>query len=306
MAIVMASIKIGINNCFAVKRWPEPQTWAKIIGSNLEIGIVQFTFDLLDPMTREPLLSFMADEIVEACKRNGVRIDTTFTGLISYNMNLLTHPNLGMRLEALKWYELAVLMTSKLKARGTGGHVASMSVKDFGDDERRSYMELFLVEGLQYLASRAATEGQGFLLWEPMATSREQPVTIARAKELQAKVNKDSKVPIKFCIDVGHQCAWDVKSRKDLDPYSWLRELAPESPIIHIQQTDRKADRHWPFTKEYKDKGIIDAGKLLEAVDASGAKDITLIMEIIHPSRERETKILQDLKESANYWKEFI
>jgi len=304
--VSMASVRLGINNCFAVKRWSEPQAWANIVGRELEVGIVQFSYDLLDPMTREPLLSFVAEEILEACKRNDVIIDTTFTGLIGYSLNLLMHPNLGMRLEALKWYEQAVIVVSKLKARGTGGHVASMSVEDFGHENRRSYLESFLVESLKYLASIAGREGQRFLLWEPMPLSREQPTTIARAKELLAKVNEDAKLQVKFCIDVGHQCAWDVKGSRDLDPYSWLRELAQESPVIHIQQTDGKGDRHWPFTKEFNDKGIIDAGKLLEAIDASGAKDITLIMEIIHPSEEKESKVLQDLVESANYWKEFI
>ena len=303
--VSMASIKLGINNCFAVKRWPEPQAWSKIVGSDLEVGMVQFSYDLLDPMTREPLLSLLAQESVDACKGNDVVIDTTFTGLIGYSLNLLTHPNLGMRLEALRWYEQAVLVASKLKARGTGGHVASMSVEDFGDEHRRSYLESFLVESLQYLASMAAGEGQRFLLWEPMPLSREQPATIGRAKELQAKVNGDAKF-IKFCIDVGHQCAWDVKGSGDLDPYSWLRELAQESPVIHIQQTDGKGDRHWPFTKEFNERGIIDACKLLEAIDASGAKEIALILEIIHPSEERESKVLQDLVESVNYWKEFV
>ncbi|MEM2884629.1 MAG: xylose isomerase, partial [Thermoproteota archaeon] len=230
-------------------------------------------------------------------------IDTTFTGLIGYSMNLLAHPDLGMRLEALRWYEQAVLAASKLKARGTGGHVASMSVKDFGDGRRRSYLESFLIESLQYLASIARAQGQDFLLWEPMPLSREQPCTMDRAKELLAEANERSKLPIKLCIDVGHQCAWDAKG-KDLDPYAWLRELAPESPVVHVQQTDGKGDRHWPFTEEFNRKGIIEAGKLLEAIDSSGAKEVTLVMEVIHASEEREGKVLEDLKESSKYWME--
>lgn len=302
----MTAIRLGVNNCFAVKRWPEPEAWASIVGKNLEIETVQFSYDLLDPMTREPLLSFVADETLEACRRNGVTIDTTFTGLISYSLNLLTHPNLGMRLEALRWYEQAVLVASRLKARGTGGHVASISVEDFRDDNRRSYLETFLVESLQYLASIAGREGHSFILWEPMPLSREQPCTIARAKEMQAEVNRNSETPIKFCIDIGHQCPWDVTNTKDLDPYSWLRELAQESPVIHLQQTDGKGDRHWPFTKEFNEKGIIDAPKLLEAIDSSGAKEVDLIMEIIHASEEKETRVLQDLRDSVKYWKEYV
>ncbi|MGQ9514759.1 MAG: sugar phosphate isomerase/epimerase family protein [Thermoproteota archaeon] len=301
----MAIIKLGINNCFAVKRWPEPEVWSSIAASDLELGIVQFSYDLLDPMSREPLLYLLAHETNEACRSNGVTIDTTFTGLIGYSLNLLTHPNLGMRIESLRWYEQAVLAASKFNARGTGGHVASMSVEDFGDDGRRSYLESFLIESLQYLSSLAFREGQKFFLWEPMPLSREQPCTIAGAKELHTKANRSSKLPIKFCIDVGHQCAWNVKD-KDLDPYAWLRELAPESPVIHIQQTDGKGDRHWPFTDEYNRKGIIDAKKLLDAIDSSGAKDVTLILEIIHASEEKEAKVLQDLKESAKYWRERI
>jgi len=163
-----------------------------------------------------------------------------------------------------------------------------------------------LVESLQYLASMAAIGGQKFLLWEPMPVSREQPSTIARAKELQAEVNRHSKVPIKLCIDIGHQCTWDVKNKRDLDPYEWLRELASESPVIHVQQTDGKGDRHWPFTKEYNQRGIISARKLLDAIDDSGATEVTLVMEVIHAFEEKEPKILQDLKESAKYWKEHV
>jgi sugar phosphate isomerase/epimerase len=302
----LAAIRLGINNCFAVKRWPEPESWASIVGKDLELDIVQFSYDLLDPMTREPLLSSIADETVEACRKNGVTVDTSFTGLIGYSLNLLTHPNLGMRLESLRWYEQAVVVASMLKARGTGGHVASMSVEDFGNSERRLYLETFLVESLRYLAAIAAKEGQSFLLWEPMPLSREQPATITSARELQAKVNKGSKTPVKFCIDVGHQCAWDVKGAKDLDPYSWLKDLGPESPVIHLQQTDGKGDRHWPFTKEFNARGIIDPRRILDAIDASGTKDVTLIMEIIHASEEREEKVLQDIKESAEYWKEYL
>jgi len=303
--VSMATIKLGINNCFAVKRWPEPWAWSRIVGKDLGLDVVQFSYDLLDPMLREPILSLIADETLEACRSNGVTIDTTFTGLIGYSMNLLSHPNIAMRLEALRWYEQAVLAAKKFRARGTGGHVASMSVQDFGDGKRRSYLESFLIESLQYLASIASKMDQKFLLWEPMPLSREQPCTIARAKELLDKANDGSKLPIRFCIDVGHQCAWDAKG-KDLDPYAWLRELAPYSPVIHIQQTDGKGDRHWPFTEECNQRGIIDARKLLEAIDSSGAKEATLIMEVIHASEEREEKVLQDLKESTNYWMERI
>ena len=64
----MTKFTLGINNCFAVKRWPEPDAWTKIVASDLELSGVQFSYDLLDPRTCAPALMEVVDEIRDALK----------------------------------------------------------------------------------------------------------------------------------------------------------------------------------------------------------------------------------------------
>jgi sugar phosphate isomerase/epimerase len=138
-----------------------------------------------------------------------------------------------------------------------------------------------------------------------MPILREPPCTIKGAKEVLKKINKRSKIPIKLAIDTGHQCTIGAKG-EDNDVYAWLRALASESPVIHIQQTDGKGDRHWPFTKEYNEVGIIEPDKVIRAIDESGAKEVYLMLEIIHAFEESEERVLSDLRESFRYWSNII
>ncbi|HCJ35672.1 MAG TPA: xylose isomerase, partial [Ktedonobacter sp.] len=39
----MARLHLGINTCFAVKRWPEPQQWLSIVKEELGLDCCQFS-----------------------------------------------------------------------------------------------------------------------------------------------------------------------------------------------------------------------------------------------------------------------
>ena len=39
--------RLGINNCFAVKRWPRPDDWAAIVKNDLGLDTVELSLDLL-------------------------------------------------------------------------------------------------------------------------------------------------------------------------------------------------------------------------------------------------------------------
>lgn len=45
----MAQIKLGINTCFAVKRWPRSSDWISITKNELKLGGAQISTDLLSP-----------------------------------------------------------------------------------------------------------------------------------------------------------------------------------------------------------------------------------------------------------------
>src|SRR4029450_3050714 len=51
------SYRLGINTCFAVKRWPEPELWAEIVRARLGLELVQHSLDLVEP---QPLVERQA------------------------------------------------------------------------------------------------------------------------------------------------------------------------------------------------------------------------------------------------------
>ena len=46
-------LQLGINNCFAVKRWPQPHEWTEIVRAELGLELVQHSLDLSD-LSHEP------------------------------------------------------------------------------------------------------------------------------------------------------------------------------------------------------------------------------------------------------------
>lgn len=292
-------------NCFAVKRWPEPEVWCKIVAEDFGLQYVQFSFDLLDPRTLPLIRDKICSQIAGATKKYNLHLISVFTGLASYSFNLLLHPDLGMRMDALNWYEQAIKTAAKMGADGTGGHVGALSMQDFKDGSRKKYLMEFLIEALQYLSQIAKEARQKFLLWEPMPLRREPPWTMDEAKKLYRMVNEVAAVPVQFCLDLGHQCTVGTTG-KDRDTYEWLRQLAPYSPVIHIQQTDGQGDRHWPFTEEYNCQGIIEPGKVIQTINDSGAEEVILLFEIIHPFETEEKLVLTEIKESVEFWKGYL
>ena len=106
-------------------------------------------------------------------------------------------------------------------------------------------------------------------------------------------------------LDVGHQCNPDV-SGPDSDPYAWLEKLGTYSPIVHIQQTDGKADRHWPFTKEFNEQGIIKFDRVLNSLEKSRLDEVWIFPEFFYGTDADEERVLADIDESFEYLKNFI
>ena len=300
------SFILGVNNCWATKRFVEPEEWVKIAATELEVSYVQFSFDMLDPGVDTPAIDRIISRTLDYCSDYGVKIHSCFTGLAAYSFNLLLHPDSVMRQKATEWYEKALTLAAKLKAEAAGGFLGAFSVRDFRNEERRHLLLSSLIETLKYLSQVGKKHGLKYLLWEPMPISREPPATIEEAKDLLSQVNEESAIPIKLCLDVGHVCNPHAKDAMNRDPYMWLKFLGKDSPCIHIQQTDGKADRHWPFTEEYNKVGIIEGEKVLSALRESGTDLVYLFLEVIHPFEYPDGQVIKEIKASVNYWKSYL
>ncbi|MEM1682927.1 MAG: TIM barrel protein [Ignisphaera sp.] len=298
----MTKLHLGLNLSWAVKRWPMPEEWAEIV-AKLDVKYVQFSYDLLDPRSTHDAVEHMANLILDAVKKYGIVIHSTFTGLAAYSFNLLSHPDPVMRYDALDWYMKAIDFTSKISVKATGGHIAAKSVKDYNDPKRRTYIDSALIDNMKALRMYAKAKGLEMILWEPMPVPRETPWTMNETEEILVKANEGPGVSVLLNIDLGHQC---TLQGMEADPYEWLKRFAPKSPAIHIQQTDGKGDRHWPFTEEYNRIGIIKPDKVVEAIEASGAKEVYLLLEYIPPFEYPDEEVLKNLEASVKYLKQYI
>jgi D-erythrulose 1-phosphate 3-epimerase len=299
----MPRMHLGINTCFAVKRWPEPECWMAIVKEELGLSCCQFSLDLVDPMLDEAATGAYADSVRRCAAANGVFLHSTFTGLAAYSWSQLLHPNESMRVAAMRWYERAIDFTARLGALGTGGHLGALSVQDAANEERKQALIQEMKERLESLSRYAAQRGLQFLLFENMAVTREWGHSIEEAQALAGLVTEG--VPLILCLDVGHPCALHTGTASD-DYLAWLTQPwppSPHTPVIHLQQTDRTGDHHWPFTTEYNGKGIVQAESILNAIRKwPDGKDVYLFLEPIHPFESNDASVLHDLQESVQHW----
>ena len=299
----MTRFFLGVNTCFAVKRWPEPEVWASLVKNELGLDLVQHSLDLVDLDTSRDEIMTQATEVTHACERTGLHVTSTFTGLCAYSSNLLLSPNADSRHRALAWYRKTIEFTAALGAVATGGHVGAFSVRDYRDPTRRVELESSLRDSLRELAGYALSCGLEYLIIENLAAARE-PSTMTGIRGLLTE-GDDEHVPIRLCLNIGHQCVPGTAGA-ERDPYAWLEQMSALAPIIQLQQSDAEADHHWPFTEHTNALGRIDAARVLEAVSRSGAEEVALILEIIPSFEADDDAVLADMVASVEYWRQAL
>jgi sugar phosphate isomerase/epimerase len=294
------NVALGINNCFAAKRWPAPDEWTEIVRDELGLTMVQHSLDLSDI---DDDLDAGADRVRSACARTGLAIDSVFTGLIAYSMNLMLAPASDERERAADYWSRAIRFASQVGARSVGGHAGSFSRRDADDPHRRTLLWIELQHRLAELSRLARRSGLEALLVENMACDRE-PCRMSQVAELLTPGDADH-ASVALCLDVGHQCVPGVTG-PDADPYAWLRQMGREAKVVHLQQSDAAGDHHWPFTREHNELGRIRGPEVLDALAASGAEDVTLLLEVIPAFEADDAQVLRELRESVVYWQEVL
>jgi sugar phosphate isomerase/epimerase len=296
-------LRLGINTCFAAKRWPRPVDWAPIVREQLGLRLVQHSLDLVDLGAFEAGRTAEVAAIRTACAQHTLELHSTFTGLAAYSGNLLLHPEPAARVAGRQWLEAAIRFTAELGGVAAGGHVGAFSVADWRDGERRRVLWEELQTTLTGLAAGARTAGLDYLVVENLAAARE-PSTMAMIRDLLTSGDRGH-VPIRLCLDVGHMCVPGT-SGADRDPYDWLRELGREAPMVQLQQSDTIGDHHWPFTAEWNALGRIDADLTIDALGDAGVETADLFLEVIPPFEQDDGRVVDDLVASVAYWREAL
>ena len=284
---------VGVNLCFAIKRWPEPEEWARIAADELGVSTVQFTMDLIDPWWPESDRAAMAARVREAAGRHGIAIHSVQIGLAGYTYNGLLHPDETARRIAEDWWRRSIDLAAELGAGAAGGPIGALSVADAASPERREALYVEVVGRLGGLADHAKRSGLEALLIEPTPLPREIPSTIGEAKRLVADTAGGA-VPLWFVIDVGHALYRPLYG-EDASLVPWLTELRDHIGVLHLQNHDYRADAHWGWPDA---RGSYDPAGFHRDVSEAGLDHLPVFIEVFSPFEQADDEIVPLIRSS--------
>lgn len=295
---------LGLNTCFAVKRWADPNHWAERVAA-LGLVDVQFSVDLLPLGMDDVALCDYVRRLRTAIDVHGLRLHSWFTGLAAYGSNLLLSDDKTDRDAAEKWYTRMVDLAAESGARGFGGHLGALSVPSAAKPVVARELVSWEVDAMHRLADRAREVGLDHLQFENLAVTREFGHSIAEAHELERRLT-GSAVPWRLCLDLGHPVGLPPSS-KSTDPVAWLSETWANIPIVQLQQSPIGADHHGAFTARNNATGAVNRDACLKALRSQYSDaEVYLFFEIIHPHEYDDALVLEEIKESIAFWDEAL
>jgi D-erythrulose 1-phosphate 3-epimerase len=289
----------GINLGFAIKRWPQPQQWARVVRDELDLDTVQFSFDLLDPWWPEH--ESLAAQAREAADTYGIAIHSAQVGLAMYTYNGLLHPDPDARAAAVEWWHRAFRIAAELGASAMGGPLGALSIPELDEPAVRERRYGELVETLRILAEDARAEGLDALLVEPTPLPREIPSSIAESVRLADDL-EGAAVPLQYVLDVGHALFRPLYG-SETTLREWLEPLAASIGVLHVQNTDFESDSHWGWPDE---RGRFDVAGFGADVRAAGLSHLPVFLELFDAFEADDADVLARTKSSVEYCRQSL
>jgi len=317
------SLDIGLNGAFVTRRWEEPDNWMRLTA---ECGYPwhEFCGDVLDPFFSGDLTYQMqtAAAVRQAAERYGVGITDIYTGVATHRFHGLSHSHEAVRSRMRDWIIACMDIALAMGCTRIGGHWDAFSVEVLADPARLAEAKARTRQQFRDLAVIAKAKGLAAIYNEQMYIPSEVPWTIEEAYEFLEGVNRDSDgVPVYLTVDTGHAAGVHYGAKgEDTDYRAWLRHFAAVAEIVHLQQTTPDASAHWPFTQEYNRQGCVRIEEVLAAIRYAHehwaenplssfmrpVERTILVVEVVPGSTKREDVLLEELKESARYLRQFI
>jgi sugar phosphate isomerase/epimerase len=292
---------LGINLSFCVKRWITPDLWAPLVRDRLGLDLVQFSFDLVDPMWPDDILADAADDLRKAQEDHGIEVHSAFIGLAHYTFNQLLHPDPRVRDYAEKWLAKAYRFAGQAGIKRVGGPLGAIAARPDAREEdslpTADYDDL--TARMRRLADCAKAAGLTELYVEPTPLRREWPWTVAQARLMMEDV-AGTPVPWRLCPDWGHATFEPLYGRYRASMEDWVRELAPHIGMIHLQQTDFQYDRHWDFTE----KGAVIPADAKAMLDRCGLGERPVFLEVFYPFERDDGSVLDAIIASVEILKQ--
>ena len=376
-------IYLGIDNCFASKRWTRPSEWMRLI-RDLGLRYVEASADTeCDPLYMGS--DFMRDWIAEVRRQgpaHGIQVKNLYSGHGTYMTSGISHYDSRVTLRFRDQWMKKQMDTARALGAGFGFFAHGFEEQVLQD--RALYEERLdqLYDTLADLAAYGREIGISYVGLEQMYSPHQPPWTIEGTRALLAAVWKRSKhAPFYITNDLGHMngqqffarptesyireniaraatgaparrvwmgsahayglytqaCEGElapddavVQILRDADEHphlfaepadwsvdEWLSRLGCYSPIVHLQQSDGKSSPHWPFSAAYMEAGIIHAAPVFKALARAYAApddpdmppkcdEIVLTLEPFIGTAGNVYDLIQDLKESVEYWRRWV
>ena len=198
-------IYLGIDNCFASKRWVRPRDWAQVI-YDLGLKHVEASADTeCDPLYMGP--DFTRDWIfdtLDACTKYGIRVNNVYSGHGTYATCGMTHYDPRVSRRFLDEWMKAQVDTARALGAGFGFFAHGFEEPLLQDDYLYSGKLDGLYRDLSELAAYARAQRVDYVGIEQMYSPHQPPWRIADAEELMREVFRRSHAPFYITADLGH------------------------------------------------------------------------------------------------------
>lgn len=197
-------IYLGIDNCFASKRWVRPAEWARVI-RDLGLKHVEASADTeCDPLYMGG--AFIADWIEDtrdACAKFGLKVNNVYSGHGTYATCGLSHYDARVTKRFLDQWMKAQVDTAAALDAGFGFFAHGFEELLLQDDALYCAKLNELYDTLADLAAYAKARGVEAGI-EQMYSPHQPPWRIADAEELMREVYRRSGAPFYITADLGH------------------------------------------------------------------------------------------------------
>ncbi len=209
-------ICLGIDNCFASKRWARPSEWTRVI-RDLGLTYVEASADTeCDPLYMGPeFTKAWIGDTREACAKQGIVVKNVYSGHGTYATCGLSHYDDRVTCRFLDGWMKAQVDTAAALGAGFGFFAHGFEELLLQDDAL--YVEKLnaLYDTLSELAAYARSRGVDYVGIEQMYSPHQPPWRIADAEELLREVFRRSGAPFYITADLGHMNGQQYFPRPD-------------------------------------------------------------------------------------------
>lgn len=207
-------IYLVLDNCFAIKRWVEPETWGPLT-KELGFDCVEASFDNEVDFFYSPkwYLDNWLERVKAVEEKEGLHVANFFTGYQTYRTAGLAHPQGKMARHLLEgWVKPAIEALGK-RGSGIGFSLHAYPDNVLQDPERYQEVSKKVAALMSEIGGLAKENGGIPVCVEAMYAPHQTPWTIAGTKAFLQDIYAIDQNPVYTTIDMGHMVG-QVRFRK--------------------------------------------------------------------------------------------